>query len=36
MAKLILREPQDERFQVPLVVRLANHELTKTGLSAPC
>jgi len=36
MAKLILREPQNERFQIPLVVRLSNHELTKAGFPAAC
>src|SRR4030067_57790 len=35
MVKLILREPQDERFHIPLVVRISNHELTNTGSSAP-
>jgi len=36
MRNLILREPQDERFQTPLVVRLSNHELTKAVFSSPC
>jgi hypothetical protein len=32
----VLREPQDERFQIPFVVRLSNHSVSKTGFSAAC
>jgi hypothetical protein len=31
----VLREPQDERFQVPFVVRLSNHSVSKMGFQHP-